>query len=107
MAEPTEVVLSEGPGVLEKLTGETPYRRLVGKVFFVEYPFDQAGNNHLTVIGATDFPISDINRISVNRARRTLEFEAFDGTYLIRPICDADVEWAGEENINDARNGNF
>ena len=107
MHEPTEIVLFEGPGVLEKLTGDTPYKRLVGRVIFVEYEPEIEQNNRLVIVGATAFPIIDLEQISIHREQSTLEFAAYDGTYRVRPLFDSDVDWAGEENIRDARNGNF
>lgn len=106
MTEPTSRVLSEGPGVLEKRTGEMPYKRLVGKVIYVEYPPEFEENNNLTIIGAHVF-LLDMEQISIDKERNTIEFAAYDGTYLVRPLSDTDVEWAGEENIRDAWNGNF
>jgi len=107
MDEPKNIVLFDGLGVLEKLTGETPYKRLVGRVIFVEYEPEMEHNNHLVVVGATVFPLIDLEQISIYKERNTLEFAAYDGTYRVRPLCDSDVDWAGEENIRDARNGNF
>lgn len=107
MDEPTNMVLFDGLGVLEKLTGETPYKRLVGRVIFVEYEPEMEQNNHLVIVGATVFPVIDLEQISIYKERNMLEFAAYDGTYRVRPLLDSDVEWAGEENIRDARNGNF
>jgi hypothetical protein len=107
MSEVTETVLFEGPGVLEKLTGDTPYKRLMGRVIFMEHSPELEQNNHLVIIGATSFPVIDLEQISINKERSTIEFAAYDGTYLVRPLSDTDVEWAGEENIRDAWNGNF
>jgi hypothetical protein len=103
----TEKVLFEGPGVLEKLTGEMPYKRLIGRVVFIEHSPELEQNNHLVIIGATSFPIIDMEQIAIIKERHTIEFAAYDGTYRVRLLTDTDVEWAGEENIRDARNGNF
>lgn len=106
MIEPTERILSEGPRVLEKCTGEMPYRRLVGEVTYIEYPPGFEENNHLRIVGAHVF-LLDLEQISIDKERNTIEFAAYDGTYLVRPLRDTDVEWAGEENIQHAWNGNF
>ena len=102
----SEKVVFESPGVLEKLTGEMPYKRLVGDAIYMEYSGDEANDSHLTVIGATDFWV-DTEDITVNQDEGTIEFPAYDGTYLIRKITTEDSEWASEEDLMEAQNGNF
>lgn len=96
----------EGPAVLEKLSGDMQYKRLVGKVTYMEYSPEEEENNHLSILGATDFPI-DMEQISMNEEKGTIEFSAYDGNYLVRPLSESDSEWASEEDIEEARNGNF
>lgn len=106
MGVEVEEVLMEGPAVLEKLSGDMQYKRLVGDVVYMGYSPEEEENNHLTIYGATDFPV-DMERISINKEKGTIEFSAYDGTYLVRPLSEEDSEWASEEDIEEARNGNF
>lgn len=106
MAVEVEEVLMKGPKVLEKLSGEMPYKRLVGDVIYMGYSPEEEENNHLTVLGATDFPV-DLEQITVNEEKGTIEFAAYDGNYIIRDLSEEDSEWASEEDIMEARNGNF
>jgi hypothetical protein len=100
-----EKVIIEGPAILEKLSGEMPYKRLVGKVTYFGYLPEEEDNN-LTIIGAHVFPV-DIEQISIDEKKGTIEFPAYDGNYLVRPLLEEDTEWIGEENLEEARNGNF
>lgn len=108
--ELVSTVLMEGPGVLEKTvegdSEEMPYKRLVGKVYYVKYPAEFQQDNHLTIIGATDFWL-EMEEISIDKEKGTIEFSAYDGKYLVRPLEDSDSEWASEEDIEEARNGSF
>ena len=106
MADVIEKVLMEGPTVLEKLSGDMQYKRLSGNVIYMEYSPEEEENNHLTILGATDFPL-DMEQISIDEEKGTIEFSAYDGNYLVRPLSEADSEWASEEDIEEARNGNF
>jgi hypothetical protein len=40
-----EKVIIEGPAILEKLSGEMPYKRLVGKVTYFGYLPEEEDNN--------------------------------------------------------------
>ena len=104
--EVKDTLMFEGPAVLEKLSGEMPYKRLVGDVYYISYPPEEELNNHLTVKGGSDYFL-DTEQITVDKENETIKFSVYDGDYIIRKIVDEDSEWATEEDLMEAENGNF
>lgn len=94
MTKESELIIFDSNGVIEKLTGEDPYKKpFYAPVYLQGYVDDERGINETHVIvSGYQYPI-DLTQFEINHDRGTVSFRAFDGTYLIRKFHESDAEW--------------
>lgn len=88
----SEEVIFETPGVIEKLTGENAgdIHPLLDVVQFVYGGEDDESDSGILIRGGRGmfYPIADSELVT--KTDGTIEFSAFDGTYLIRKFTEED-----------------
>jgi len=95
MADISSEIIFDTPGVLEKLSGENPFKAPIYRAIYEEFGGDGDENQSgIVPIGASGirYPV-DKEMITTDPDNGTIEFSSYDGTYAIRKFQESDSEW--------------
>jgi hypothetical protein len=83
-------IIFDTPGMLERLTQPEPYKLPYQSVLYKTYDGDEVDQSGLLVDDKMFFVPE--NELIINNEARTIEFEAYENRYIVRPYSAEELD---------------